>query len=73
MGTDGYPRPPRALGTTPTVIAVLDGPILPGVVEELEGLQIWLATVTAQISKQKADAVVAVPKSNNKQEEDDAE
>jgi len=45
------------------LIAVLDGPILPGVVVELEGLLMWLATVTAQILKQKADAK-AVPKPN---------
>jgi hypothetical protein len=42
------------------LIAVLDGPFLPGVVTELEGLQIWLATVTAQILKQKADVKAAV-------------
>lgn len=45
------------------LIAVLDGPILPGVVEELEGLLGWLATATAQILKQKADAKAgAVPR-----------
>ena len=37
--------------------------MLPGVVVELEGLLMWLATVTAQILKQNADAK-AVPKPN---------
>lgn len=45
------------------LIAVLDGPVLPGLVQELEGMAQWLATVTAQILKQKADAEAYVPKS----------
>jgi hypothetical protein len=45
------------------MIAVLDGPALPGVVEEVEKMQIWLATVTAQILKQKADAKLGIPTS----------
>ncbi|MET4603677.1 hypothetical protein ABIB90_003162 [Bradyrhizobium sp. JR4.1] len=45
------------------LIAVLDGPALPRLVQELEGMAQWLATVTAQILKQKADAEADVSKS----------
>lgn len=43
------------------LIAVLEGPVLPKAVKELEGMAHWLATATAEILKQKADAKTAVP------------
>ena len=45
-----------------SVTAVLDGPILPGVIQEIEELQKWLAKATSDIEKQ-LEHLVPVPTS----------
>jgi hypothetical protein len=45
-----FPSTPSAANVTLT--AILDGPVLPGCVQEVEGLQAWLATQTALFVKE---------------------
>jgi hypothetical protein len=47
-----------------SVTAVMDGPVLPGIIPELEGLQNWLAKATAEVEKQFEPLIPIQPKAD---------
>jgi hypothetical protein len=42
----------------------MDGPVLPGIIPELEGLQNWLAKATAELEKQFEPLIPIQPKAD---------